>query len=326
VSNAADSTPELPQAAPLALPTLPRSPTYDVLRRLSRNRSGMTGIAILLSLILVAIFARQIAPYDPIKVLSGVVRRAGPCLHLLGCPADQPEHIFGIDGNSRDLFSRIIFGTRWSLIVGVGSVSAAIIIGTILGAVAGYLGGWTETIIMRTMDVMLAFPSLLLALAVVTIFPPQVRQKLGALTTLIAIAIVDIPQYARIVRASVISVKELDFVSADRALGASGVRILVRRIMPNALTPLIVRGTLGIATAILDAAALSFLGLGAPPPTPEWGLMLGEERNSVFNAPHLVVLPGLGIMLTVLAFNLLGDGLRDALDPRLSNVGIKLKE
>jgi ABC-type dipeptide/oligopeptide/nickel transport system permease subunit len=137
---------------------------------------------------------------------------------------------------------------------------------------------------------------------------------------------VDIPQFARIVRASVISVKELDFVAADRALGASDFRILVHRIMPNALTPLIVRGTLGIATAILDAAALSFLGLGAPPPTPEWGLMLGEERNSVFNAPHLVFLPGLGIMLIVLAFNLLGDGLRDALDPRLSNVGIKVKE
>jgi len=326
MANAADSAPELAHAAPVALPRLPRSPAFDMLRRLSRNRSGMTGIAILVLLILVAIFAAQIAPYDPIKVLSGVVRRSGPCIHLLGCPADQPEHIFGIDGNSRDLFSRIIFGTRWSLIVGVGSVTSAIIIGTILGALSGYLGGWTETIIMRSMDVMLAFPSLLLALAVVTIFPPIVRQKLGALVTLVAIAIVDIPQYARIVRASVISVKELDFVSADRALGASDMRILVRRIMPNALTPLIVRGTLGIATAILDAAALSFLGLGAPPPTPEWGLMLGEERNSVFNAPHLVVLPGLGIMLTVLAFNLLGDGLRDALDPRLVNVGIKLKE
>jgi ABC-type dipeptide/oligopeptide/nickel transport system permease subunit len=326
MANATDSSPELPQAPALAMPRLPRSPGWDMLRRLSRNRSGMTGIAILVFLVLVAIFAQQIAPFDPIKPLKGVTRRAGPCLHLLGCPAGQPEHIFGIDGNNRDLFSRIIFGTRWSLIVGIGSVTSAILIGAILGAVAGYLGGWAETIIMRTMDVMLAFPSLLLALAVVTILPPEVRKMLGALTSLVAIAIVDIPQFARIVRASVISVKELDFVAADRALGASDFRILVHRIMPNALTPLIVRGTLGIATAILDAAALSFLGLGAPPPTPEWGLMLGEERNSVFNAPHLVFLPGLGIMLIVLAFNLLGDGLRDALDPRLSNVGIKVKD
>ncbi len=326
MANNADSLPTAGRAVPFALPKLPRSPTWDMLRRLSRNSSGMTGIAILAFLISVAIFAQQIAPFDPTKPLKGVTRRSGPCIHLLGCPADQPEHIFGIDGNSRDLFSRIVFGARWSLVVGIGAVSSAIIVGTILGALSGYLGGWTETILMRSMDVMLAFPSLLLALAVVTIFPPIVRAKLGVLITLVAITVVDIPQFARIVRASVIAVKDLDFVSADRALGSSDLRILVRRIMPNALTPLIVRGTLGIATAILDAAALSFLGLGAPPPTPEWGLMLGEERNSIFNAPHLVVLPGLCIMLTVLAFNLLGDGLRDALDPRLSNVGIKIKK
>jgi ABC-type dipeptide/oligopeptide/nickel transport system permease subunit len=166
---------------------------------------------------------------------------------------------------------------------------------------------------MRIMDVLLAFPGLLLSIAIVAVLGP------GLINALLAIAIVSIPVYARIVRASVLQVKEQDYISATRALGGGTYQILVRRILPNALTPLIVFGTLGIATAILDAAALSFLGLGAPPPTPEWGLMLGEERNSIFNAPHLVVFPGIAIMITVLAFNLLGDGLRDAIDPRLSS-------
>jgi ABC-type dipeptide/oligopeptide/nickel transport system permease subunit len=167
---------------------------------------------------------------------------------------------------------------------------------------------------MRLMDVLLAFPSLLLSIAIVAVLGP------GLINALLAIAFVSIPVYARTVRASVLQVKEQDFVSASRALGASPLGILSGHVLPNAITPLIVQATLGIASAILSAAALSFLGLGAAPPTPEWGLMLGEERNSVFNAPHLVFLPGIAIMLTVLAFNLLGDGLRDALDPRLVNV------
>ena len=192
-------------------------------------------------------------------------------------------------------------------------------IGAVLGAVAGFYGGLLDNLIMRVMDVLLAFPSLLLAIAIVTVLGR------GILNALLAIAFVSIPVYARVVRASVLQVKEMDFVSASRALGASGLSTLINHIMPNAITPLIVQATLGIASAILSAAALSFLGLGAPPPTPEWGLMLGEERNSVFNAPHLVVFPGIAIMLTVLAFNLLGDGLRDALDPRLSQAGIKVK-
>jgi peptide/nickel transport system permease protein len=165
---------------------------------------------------------------------------------------------------------------------------------------------------MRFMDVLLAFPALLLAIAIVTVLGP------GLINVLLAISIVSIPSYARVVRASVLSIKEQDFVTADRALGVSPVRILFHRILPNALTPLIVRGTLGIATAILDAAALSFLGLGAQPPMAEWGSMLGAERNQVFTAPHLVFFPGIAITLTVLGFNLLGDGMRDALDPRLN--------
>jgi ABC-type dipeptide/oligopeptide/nickel transport system permease subunit len=184
-----------------------------------------------------------------------------------------------------------------------------------LGALAGFIGGWFDNLIMRLMDVLLAFPSLILAIAIVAVLGS------GLINVLLAVSIVAIPVYARVVRASVLQVKEQDFVSASRALGASSFGLLINHVMPNALTPLIVQGTLGIASAILDSAALSFLGLGAPPPTPEWGLMLGEERNSVFNAPHLVFIPGIAIMLTVLAFNLIGDGLRDALDPRLVHGG-----
>jgi len=284
------------------------------LRRFVRHRSAQVGIIILGFLLLVAIFAPLLAPYDPIKPIRTVKRRAPPCIHLLGCPADQPQHFFGIDSNQRDLFSRIIFGSRLSLEIGVSTVTFAIIIGVVLGAIGGYTGGWTDNIIMRLMDVLLAFPSLLLAIAIVAVLGP------GLINALIAIAFVSIPVYARLMRASVLQVKDQDFVSASRALGSSPIGILISHVMPNALTPLIVQATLGIASAILDAAALSFLGLGAPPPTPEWGLMLGEERNSVFNAPHLVFIPGIAIMLTVLAFNLLGDGMRDALDPRQVNV------
>ncbi|WP_376790838.1 ABC transporter permease [Thermoflexus sp.] len=292
-----------------------RSPTIEALRRLIRHRSAQVGLFLLGLMVFAAVFADVIAPYDPIKPLPNVQRRAPPCIHLLGCPPDQPQHLFGIDGNNRDLFSRVIYGSRLSLQIGFATITFAIIVGGLLGAIAGYAGGWLDNAIMRVMDVILAFPSLLLAIAIVSVLGP------GLINALLAIGFVSIPVYARILRASVLTVKELDYVMAARAVGASPVRVLFVHILPNALTPLIVQGTLGIATAILDAAALSFLGLGAEVPKPEWGLMLGEERNSVFNAPHLVFFPGLAIMLTVLSFNLLGDGLRDALDPRLSHRG-----
>jgi ABC-type dipeptide/oligopeptide/nickel transport system permease subunit len=305
-------------ATPLKLEPLAtvasRTPFQSALRRFTRHRSAQVGMTILGFLVLVAIFAPLLAPHDPIKPIRTVKRRSPPCIHLLGCPADQPQYFFGIDSNQRDLLSRIIFGSRLSLEIGVSTVTFAIIIGVALGAMSGYSGGWTDNIIMRLMDVLLAFPSLLLSIAIVAVLGP------GLINALIAIAFVSIPVYARLMRASVLQVKDLDFVSASRALGSSPFGILISHVLPNALTPLIVQATLGIASAILDAAALSFLGLGAAPPTPEWGLMLGEERNSVFNAPHLVFIPGIAIMLTVLAFNLIGDGLRDALDPRLSNV------
>lgn len=286
-------------------------------RRLFRRKSAIVGMVILGILTSIALTAQWIAPYDPIQVLIGIEKvkmRQDPCIHLLGCPKDQPQHIMGIDGNVRDEFSRLLYGTRLSLIIGLSTMSSAIFIGTILGALSGYFGGWVDNTIMRVMDVLLAFPSLLLAIVIVTVLGP------GLINALIAISIVSIPAFARVVRSSVLSVREMDYVSATRAQGGNTFQILFRRILPNALTPLIVQGTLGIATAILDAAALSFLGLGAQPPTPEWGSMLGAERNQVFTAPHLVFYPGLAIMLTVLSFNLLGDGLRDALDPRLAHV------
>jgi peptide/nickel transport system permease protein len=231
-------------------------------------------------------------------------------LGVLGCQDEL--HYMGLDLNGRDIFSRVIWGTRQSLPVGFIAVSVSISIGTFFGLIAGFAGGWVDNLIMRIMDVLLAFPALLLAIAIVTILGP------GLINALIAIAIVAIPSYARLSRASVLSLKEQEYVLAERALGASGARILFGQILPNALTPLIVQGTLGVGTAVLDAAALSFLGLGAQPPTPEWGQMLSEARNYVFTSPHMVFFPGFAIMLTVLGFNLLGDGMRDALDPRLS--------
>ncbi len=298
-----------------------REPWRMVLRRLLRERSAISGLTILTLIVLAATFAPVLTEYGPNQVLIGaeghenVRKRQAPCIHALGCPADQPQHLMGIDGNVRDFFSRVVYGSRLSLVIGFSTVGFAIVVGTLLGSVAGFFGGWVDNAIMRVMDVLLAFPSLLLAIAIVAVLGP------GLINALLAIGIVSIPVYARVMRASVLSIKEMEFVTASRALGANTGRILMRSVLPNALTPLVVQGTLGIATAILDAAALSFLGLGAQPPTPEWGSMLGSERNQVFTAPHLVFFPGLAIMLTVLGFNLLGDGLRDALDPRLGRRG-----
>jgi ABC-type dipeptide/oligopeptide/nickel transport system permease subunit len=233
-----------------------------------------------------------------------------PCIQIFAC--EEATHIMGLDLNARDIYSRVIYGTRTSLFVGLVTVSLSILVGTSLGIVSGYAGGSVDNIIMRLMDVVLAFPALLLAISIVTILGP------GLLNALIGITITYIPQYARISRASVLSLKEQEFIVAERALGASPFRIVFDHILPNAITPIIVQGTLGIGTAILDAAALSFLGLGAQPPTPEWGQMLSESRNYVFTSPHMVFFPGIAIMITVLGFNLLGDGMRDALDPRLN--------
>jgi ABC-type dipeptide/oligopeptide/nickel transport system permease subunit len=283
---------------------------------LLHNRSAIFGLVLLSIMTFIAIFAPLLSRYDPTKPLIGVekvAKRESPCIHILGCPKDQPQHIFGIDGNVRDVYSRVLHGARLSLIIGFTTVSFAIVIGTFLGLISGYMGGWVDNVVMRFMDVLLAFPSLLLAIAIVTVLGP------GLINALLAIGIVSIPTYARVTRASVLLLKEMDFVTASRALGGNSAIVLLRHILPNSLTPLIVQGTLGIATAILDAAALSFLGLGAQHPTPEWGLMVGQEYKNIFNAPHLTFFPGIALMMVVLSFNLLGDGLRDALDPRLAH-------
>lgn len=295
-----------------------RVPWRTTVRQLFRQRSAITGMILLLLITLAAIFAPVLAPYDPIQVLIGaeghedIRKRAEPCVYALGCPETEPQHIMGLDGNVRDVYSRILFAARISLRVGFIVVTVAAVSGTLLGALAGYAGGWLDNVIMRAMDVLLAFPSLLLAIAITFVLGSSLTNAM------LAIAIVSIPAYARVVRSTVLSAREMDYVQASRAIGSRHSRILFRQILPNVVSPLIVLGTLGVGAAIIDAAALSFLGLGAQPPTPEWGAMLGSERNQLFSAPHLVLFPGAAITLTVLAFNLLGDGIRDVLDPRLN--------
>jgi peptide/nickel transport system permease protein len=287
----------------------------DTLGNVLRQRSAIFGLAILGLLISVAVFAPVVATHEVTPLLGveeGVRQRAAPCVHLLGCPADRPQHIFGTDGNFRDVFSRVVWGARSSLLIGFAAIGFAIVVGTSIGALAGYVGGWVDNILMRLMDIVLAFPSLLLAIAIVT--------AVGAslINALFAIGIVSVPIYARVARASVLSTKQGDYVTASRALGESGFGILVRRIMPNSLTPLVVQGTLGIGGAVLEIAALAFVGVTGDISRPEWGSMIGLERNQLFTAPHIILAPALAITLTVLGFNLLGDGLRDALDPRLN--------
>ena len=305
-------------ASSLASESYSRSPNLwlEALRNLRRSPSAVLGMLIIGALVIIAIAAPVFATHDPIKTMIGVPGEVGrlpskpPCIPILGC--EDPQHILGLDLNARDLYSRVIYGARTSLSVGVITISLSILVGTALGLCAGYMGGRVDNVIMRLMDVVLAFPALLLAISIVTILGP------GLTNALLGITITFIPQYARLSRASVLSIKEQEFVVAEQALGASPLRIVLAHILPNAITPIIVQGTLGVGTAILDAAALSFLGLGAQPPTPEWGQILSESRNYLFTSPHLVFFPGIAIMITVLGFNLLGDGMRDALDPRLN--------
>lgn len=305
-----------PALSSLAAPRRSSNLWLEALRNLRRSPSAILGMSVIGMLLFVALAAPLIATHDPIQPMIGVPGETGrlpskpPCIPLFGC--EDPLHILGLDLNARDLFSRVVFGSRASLSVGIITISLSIFVGTALGITAGYLGGAVDNVIMRLMDVVLAFPALLLAISIVTILGP------GLTNALLGITITFIPQYARLSRASALSLTEQEFIVAERALGASPLRIVLAHILPNAVTPIIVQGTLGVGTAILDAAALSFLGLGAQPPTPEWGQILSESRNYLFTSPHLVFFPGIAIMITVLGFNLLGDGLRDALDPRLN--------
>ena len=267
--------------------------------RLRQNRLSIVGLALIAGFLLLAFAAPLIAPADPMQ--QALYNRLSP---------PTLAHPFGTDDFGRDILSRVIYGARISLRVGVVAVLIALLLGTGIGLVAGYWGGWIDQVLMRVMDLLLAFPSILLAIGIVAILGP------GLENAMLAVGIVAVPQYARLVRASVLTVRETDYALAARALGASDVRILAIAILPNCLAPLIVQATLGLATAILDAAGLSFLGLGAQPPIPEWGAMLSQGRELIVRAPWVLTFPGGAIFLTVLAFNLVGDGLRDALDPK----------
>jgi len=271
-----------------------------VWRRLKKHRLALAGGAFFIFLVFVALTAPWLAPYGPYTP---------DYAHVLEAPS--LAHPMGTDELGRDELSRVIYGTQLSLEVGLVSVALAVVCGVFLGAVAGYYGGRLDDVIMRLMDIILAFPGILLAIAVLAVL----GQGLGK--AMLAIGLVSIPSYARIARGSVLSVKESEYVEAARALGLSDRRIIWRHILPNIMAPLIVRTTLGTSEAILEAAALGFLGLGAKLPHAEWGLMLSRGRAYLYQAPHLALFPGLAITATVLALNLLGDGLRDALDPRL---------
>lgn len=274
----------------------------DVWYSLSHNATAMVSLAFIAIVALLAILSAifpQILPYDPY---------AQDLSQSFAAPS--AAHWFGCDQQGRDIFSRVIVGGQVSLTVGLLSVSISLVVGVTLGAIAGYKGGKVDTIIMRCMDVLLAVPSILLAITFMAALGKGIDKAV------VAIGLVSIPEYARIVRSQILSVKENDYVSAARVIGDSDAKIIFRHVLPNVAPSIIVRATLGISSAILDAAALGFLGLGVQPPQAEWGDMLGRGRNYIFQAPHAMVYPGLAITLTVLAFNLLGDGIRDAVDPK----------
>jgi len=273
-----------------------------VLRRLWRHKAAVIGLVVLVLLIAAALLAPLIAPHDPL---------IGDFASSLAKPGGA--HIMGADEQGRDVFSRVLFGLRLSFLVGVISVAIGIVFGVTLGALAGFKGGWVDAVIMRVMDIFLAFPAFLLALAIV------IGLGQGLDKAIIAVGIVSIPHYARITRGAVLTVKENDYVTAARATGASEWRTLMKHVMPNIFAPLLVRATLGTSEAVLETAGLSFLGLGAKLPTPELGLMIARAREYFYEAPFLIYYPGLAITLMILALNLLGDGLRDALDPRLKS-------
>jgi dipeptide transport system permease protein len=272
----------------------------------SENRGAVIGLWVFLLLIVIAVLAPVIAPYGPAQRLPGA-NLLPPFWETGGSTA----HLLGTDAIGRDMLSRLLYGARYSLFIGVVVTTIALVGGIFIGVIAGYFRGWVDTVIMRIMDIILAFPSLLLALVLVAVLGP------GLTNAMIAIALVMQPHFVRLTRAAVMSEKSRDYVTAAKVSGAGHLRLMFRTILPNCMAPLIVQATLSFSNAILDAAALGFLGLGAQPPTPEWGTMLAEAREFILRAWWVVTFPGLAILITVLAINLMGDGLRDALDPKL---------
>jgi len=274
--------------------------TQEVWRRLKRNRAATGGGIIVLLFVVIAILAPLISPYPPNE--GDLTKRLNP---------PNREHLLGTDPLGRDLLSRVIYGARISLQIQVVAVFIAMVIGTLLGMVGGYYGGKLDHLIMRLMDILLAFPGIFLAISIIAVLGP------GLVNLMLAAGIYSVPQFARIVRGSVISLKEKEFIEAARAVGENDLNILFRYLLPNSMAPIIIQTTLRMATVLLTASGLSFLGLGVQPPTAEWGAMLSNARAYLITAPHVATVPGLAIMLVVMGFNLFGDGLRDSLDPRL---------
>ena len=288
-----------PASATAARPLLPDGPWHRAWRKLRRRRAAMLGLAVVVGFVVLALFAAWIAPQDPIATSWGAIRKP-----------PSAEHWFGTDEIGRDVFSRVIWGTRASMLAGVVSVSISLLLGVPIGLAAGFLGGWFDAAISRVIDAFLACPFLILAIALAAFLGPSLTNAM------IAIGVSATPIFARLTRGAVIHVKVEDYIEAARALGASPLRQALRHVLPNIAAPLIVQATLAIAAAVIAEASLSFLGLGQQPPAPSWGSMLNTAKNYVDNAPWMAIWPGLSIFLLVLSFNLLGDGLRDALDPR----------
>jgi len=281
-----------------------RSQFKSIWLRYKKNKLAMFGLVMLVMMVLCAVFADLIVDYEADAVSQNMKIRL---------MAPNKDHIFGTDQYGRDIFARIIFGARISLMVGLATVSLSLTAGAMIGATAGYYGGKADNILMRIMDVLLAIPGLLMALAVVAALGP------GLTNLIIANSITRVPQFARVVRSAILSIKGQEFIEAAKACGTRNTRIILRHILPNAIGPIIVQATLNMGTTILGIAALSFIGLGIQPPTPEWGSMLSDARSQMRYYPYLVVIPGIAIMLAVMSFNLIGDGLRDSLDPKLKN-------
>ena len=286
--------------------SLPPSQLAEFWHYFSENRGAVAGLAVIALVVLAAIFADVIAPHGPT-----VQNREAFLLPPVWETGGSWSFPLGTDAVGRDILSRLIYGARFSLLIGAIVITLSLSIGVMLGLVAGFARGWVETMIMRLMDIILALPSLLLAIVIVAILGP------GLVNAMISVAVTYLPQFTRLTRASVITELSKEYVTASRVSGAGTLRLMFNTVLPNCWAPLIVQATLGFSNAILDAAALGFLGLGAQPPTPEWGSMLADAREFVLRAWWVVTFPGLAILVTVLAFNLAGDGLRDALDPKL---------
>jgi peptide/nickel transport system permease protein len=297
------------EARDVAIETAPSGLWSDAWYRLKRNPAAIAGFVIIAFVVVIAVFAPLLAPFGPREQNLAALR--GGC-----CPGPSAEHWFGIDELGRDELSRIIFGARYSLLIGVVSVSVGFVFGSLLGAVSGFFGGFVDTLIMRITDIWLTIPGFLMAIGIVAVLGPGLTQ------IMIAIGVINVPLFARLLRGAVLAQRENDFVLAARSVGVPRYQILGAHILPNAISPVIVQGTLALATAIIDAAGLGFLGLGPQDPsTPEWGTMLTNTVRFLQTAPHLAIIPGVAIVITAISINLIGDGLREALDPKLRGRG-----